>query len=86
MTYQQLSANLLFLFHAFRPQFTDRKRTVDCMDHPREAAVKVAELLARAPAGERKTQIAKAFGISRETLYSYLREVSPRGSKDRLAA
>lgn len=27
--YQQLSANLLFLFAAVRPQFTDRKRTVD---------------------------------------------------------
>ena len=47
---------------------------------------KVAELLARAAAGERKTQIAKSFGISRETLYSYLRTGSQEGASDRLAA
>ena len=47
---------------------------------------KVTELLARAAAGERKTQIAKAFGISRETLYSYLRTGSQEGASDRLAA
>lgn len=49
-------------------------------------AEKVAELLSRAAAGERKTQIAKAFGISRETLYSYLRTESPRDIPDRVAA
>lgn len=49
-------------------------------------AEKVAELLARAAAGERKTQIAKAFGISRETLYSYLRTESPRDVPARVAA
>ena len=49
-------------------------------------AEKVAELLARAAAGERKTQIAKSFGISRETLYSYLRTGSQEGASDRLAA
>ena len=47
---------------------------------------KVAELLARAAAGERKTQIARSFGISRETLYSYLRTGSQEGASDRLAA
>ncbi len=47
---------------------------------------KVAELLARAAAGERKTQIAKSFGISRETLYSYLRTGLPEGTSGRLAA
>jgi DNA invertase Pin-like site-specific DNA recombinase len=47
---------------------------------------KVAELLACAAAGERKTQIAKAFGISRETVYSYLRMDSLKGNSDRLAA
>jgi DNA invertase Pin-like site-specific DNA recombinase len=47
---------------------------------------KVAELLARAANGEQKTQIAKAFGISRETLYSYLRTESPKDNPDRVAA
>jgi DNA invertase Pin-like site-specific DNA recombinase len=32
-----------------------------------------AALAARAAAGERKSDLAKAFGISRETVYSYLR-------------
>lgn len=34
---------------------------------------KVAEIRARTEAGERKTDIARSLGISRETLYSYLR-------------
>ena len=34
---------------------------------------RVAELLRRVAAGERKTSLARAFGISRETLYNYLR-------------
>lgn len=33
----------------------------------------VEELRARAAGGERKTVLAKQFGISRETLYCYLR-------------
>jgi DNA invertase Pin-like site-specific DNA recombinase len=33
----------------------------------------IAELKQRVAAGEQKTQIARAFGISRETLYQYLR-------------
>jgi DNA invertase Pin-like site-specific DNA recombinase len=36
-------------------------------------AEKVAEIRTRAEAGERKTEIARSLGISRETLYSYLR-------------
>jgi DNA invertase Pin-like site-specific DNA recombinase len=36
-------------------------------------AEKVAELKTRVNAGERKTELACAFGISRETLYAYLR-------------
>lgn len=36
----------------------------------------VAELRHRAQAGEKKTQLARAFGISRETVYQYLREES----------
>lgn len=35
---------------------------------------KVAEIRFRAEAGERKTDIARSIGISRETLYSYLRQ------------
>ncbi len=31
----------------------------------------------RAAAGERKTDLARAFGISRETVYSYLRAAAP---------
>ena len=33
----------------------------------------VAELTRRAAAGETKTALAKAFGLSRETVYHYLR-------------
>lgn len=36
---------------------------------------KIAELKRRVAAGEQKTRIAREFGISRETLYQYLREV-----------
>jgi DNA invertase Pin-like site-specific DNA recombinase len=36
-------------------------------------ADKVVEIRVRAEAGERKTEIARSLGISRETLYSYLR-------------
>jgi DNA invertase Pin-like site-specific DNA recombinase len=34
---------------------------------------RVAELQRRAHAGEKKTQMARLFGISRETVYQYLR-------------
>ena len=37
------------------------------------APERVAELQRRAAAGEKKTQLAREFGISRETLYQYLR-------------
>lgn len=36
----------------------------------------VTELKSKAEAGENKTTLAKRFGISRETLYQYLRQVS----------
>ena len=36
----------------------------------------VAELTRRAAAGEAKTALAKAFGVSRETVYQYLRGVA----------
>jgi DNA invertase Pin-like site-specific DNA recombinase len=39
---------------------------------------KVAEIRVRAEAGERKTEIARSLGISRETLYSYLRANSAK--------
>jgi len=35
---------------------------------------RIAELRARADAGEKKARLAREFGISRETLYQYLRE------------
>ncbi|MBE7456081.1 MAG: Hin recombinase [Planctomycetia bacterium] len=37
----------------------------------------VQELRARAAAGERRAGLAREFGISRETLYQYLRESEP---------
>lgn len=39
-------------------------------------AVQAEQLRARAKAGEKKAQLAREFGISRETLYAYLREAS----------
>lgn len=41
-------------------------------------AVQVAELAARAGAGEAKTTLAREFGVSRETVYQYLR-AAPTG-------
>lgn len=38
---------------------------------------RVQELRARAAAGERRAGLAREFGISRETLYQYLRESEP---------
>ena len=35
---------------------------------------RIADLRRRAAAGEKKAQLAREFGISRETLYQYLRE------------
>ena len=37
------------------------------------APERVAELRRRAAAGEKKAQLAREFGISRETLYQYLK-------------
>ncbi|HGX9653178.1 TPA: Hin recombinase, partial [Escherichia coli] len=37
------------------------------------ATVPIAELRQRVEAGEQKTKLAREFGISRETLYQYLR-------------
>ena len=36
---------------------------------------RAAELLQRVKAGEQKAKLAREFGISRETLYQYLREI-----------
>jgi len=36
-------------------------------------SVQIAEVKRRIGAGEQKAQVARAFGISRETLYQYLR-------------
>ncbi len=40
------------------------------------SSAKAEELRSRAQAGEKKTKLAKEFGISRETLYAYLRTAS----------
>ena len=48
-----------------RGAYRGRKKTLtDCQ---------VRDLAARAAAGEPKTALAKEFGISRETVYAYLR-------------
>lgn len=41
---------------------------------------RVRELRSRAAAGEKKARLAREFGISRETLYQYLREKQEEGS------
>jgi DNA invertase Pin-like site-specific DNA recombinase len=41
---------------------------------PMLSAVQVATLRRRARAGEQKTTLAREFGISRETLYQYLKK------------
>lgn len=43
---------------------------------PALTAEKAKELLAKAAAGAKKTELAKEFGISRETLYQYLRQAA----------
>ena len=40
-------------------------------------AAQVAELRARAAAGVPKTMLAKEYGVSRETVYAYLRAPKP---------
>lgn len=44
------------------------------------SAEKAAEIKARAETGERKTENARSLGISRETLYSYLRNHAEPGA------
>jgi DNA invertase Pin-like site-specific DNA recombinase len=46
---------------------------------PALTAQQARELCERAAAGERKSLLAKEFGISRETVYSYLRTASAAG-------
>ena len=45
---------------------------------------RVEELCARVGNGERKTALAREFGISRETLYQYLRQNAGRKARGRL--
>ncbi|GGL71918.1 hypothetical protein GCM10009706_07830 [Curtobacterium citreum] len=42
-------------------------------------AVQIAELIYRAGTGVPKTVLAKEYGVSRETVYAYLRAASPAG-------
>lgn len=46
---------------------------------PALTAERVDQLRERAAAGERKSLLAKEFGISRETVYSYLRTPAAAG-------
>jgi DNA invertase Pin-like site-specific DNA recombinase len=46
---------------------------------PALTAEQAGELRERAAAGERKSSLAKEFGISRETVYSYLRTPDAAG-------
>lgn len=50
--------------------YTGRKPSLD--------SAKAEELRARADAGESKTQLAREYGISRETLYQYLKQRTPQ--------
>ena len=43
---------------------------------------RVADLRRRVQAGEKKLRLAKEFGISRETLYQYLRQPEPTATDD----
>lgn len=49
-----------------RGAYTGRKKALP--------AARIAELRARAGTGEKKSRLAREYGISRETLYQYLRE------------
>jgi len=49
---------------------------------PKLNADQVAELCQRAHAGEKKAVLARQFGVSRETLYSYLRADKPTKPKN----
>jgi DNA invertase Pin-like site-specific DNA recombinase len=51
-----------------RGAYTGRKKAL--------ATEKIVELRSRASSGEKKARLAREFGISRETLYQYLREGS----------
>jgi DNA invertase Pin-like site-specific DNA recombinase len=53
------------------------KRRGVCQGRPRALTPdQVAALRQRAAAGEPKAQLARAFGVSRETVYQYLRSRS----------
>ncbi|MGH3772294.1 MAG: helix-turn-helix domain-containing protein [Pseudonocardiaceae bacterium] len=62
-----------------RGAYRGRKRSL--------TAAQVAELLRRGAAGEPKTTLAREFGISRETVYQYLRASrnGPPSGEDRVS-
>jgi DNA-binding phage protein len=47
------------------------------IERPTLSPVQIANLKARVDAGEKKAKIAREMGISRETLYQYLRQPLP---------
>ncbi|MGG2382382.1 helix-turn-helix domain-containing protein, partial [Salmonella enterica] len=54
----------------------DKFITTDYLQQCRKKSLsseRIAELRQRVEAGEQKTKLAREFGISRETLYQYLR-------------
>jgi len=48
-------------------------RLASCVDRPALTDQQATELRARATAGDPKAALATAFGVSRQTVYSYLR-------------
>jgi len=53
-----------------------KRRGVYCGRKPSLTSAQVADLRQRAAAGEPKTQLARSFGVSRATVYQYLRSSS----------
>lgn len=58
-------AGLVRNTHKQRGAYRGRKKSL--------SSERIAELRQRVEAGEQKTKLAREFGISRETLYQYLR-------------
>ena len=56
-----------------------KQRRVDQGRKQALSAAQAAELRQRANAGEQKAALARAFGISRETLYQYLKRAATLG-------
>jgi DNA invertase Pin-like site-specific DNA recombinase len=71
------TANRSSIANCGRPQTTCKKRGVYKGRRRSLGSDRVAALRARATAGEPKASLAREFGISRQTLYQYLRLPEP---------